>query len=334
LLRTIEKRPSVAFYFDEPRRGMLLLHFACALYPPTNVIQALLQANPAAVYHKSFSAEITPLMIACGRNASPDVIRILLRGAKNTIQMKDSTGYTAVHWACREDVSKEVLRKLLLVDPTLANSRVQAPAVDHRTNNGRYPSFSQGVTPLDILCQSRVSNAFSYNQWCKVCFILWARQYGTIANRNEQVFSTLHAALALQCPKDVVDLTVDQYGAESAGMRDKFGNFPLHYAVRLAEGSAIAKLLDFFPPAAEAPDADGQLPLFVALKHGCTWSGGIRELLMYHPSAISMTDDTELLHPFALAATSTCSKDLETIFMLLLDHPQLLSEQGLSQLTK
>lgn len=338
LLRAIEKKPSVAFYFDEPRRGMLLLHFACALYPPTNVIEALLKANPAAVYHKSLSAEITPLMIACGRNASPDVIRILTRGggAKDTVQMRDSTGYTAVHWACREDVSKEVLRRLLLIDPTLADSRVQAPPCTYRNNcsggGSRYPSFSEGVTPLDILCQSRVSNAFSYNQWCKVCFVLWARQYGSIANRNEQVFSTLHAALALKCPKDVVDLTVEQYGAESAGIRDKFGNLPLHYAVRLtpAEDSIIPKLLNFFPPAAEAVDAHGELPLFVALKHGCTWSKGVRELLMYHPCAISMLDDRTRLYPFTLAAAASATrKDLETIYMLLLDHPQLVSEQVL-----
>jgi ankyrin repeat protein len=314
IVRKVNKKPSVATYSDEIHRGMLLLHFVCALYPPLEVVETVLNANPRAVYHKSLTAGITPLMIACGRNASPEVIRLLLRQAKETIDIRDSSGYTAIHWACRADVGKKVIRTLLILNPQVATCRVQA--LDGRT------SYTSGVTCLEILSQGRASNIFSPNQWDKLCFILWARHYGTIVARSGQAFSTLHAVLALHCPKYIIEIALERHGARSAGIRDKFGNLPLHYAVRINSlGAILATLLQHFPHAASCPDSDGRLPLLVALKHGHTWQQGIRELYSLYPMAISMIDNETSLFPFSLAAT--CS-DVETIFCLLREHPQMI----------
>lgn len=315
IVRKVKKKKSLAMYSDETRRGMLLLHFVCALYPPLEVVETILNANPRAVYHKSLTAGITPLMIASGRNASPEVVRLLLRQAKETIDIRDSSGYTAIHWACRADVGKEVVRTLLILNPQVATRRVEVP-------NGQ-TSYTSGVTCLDILSQGRASNTFSPNQWDKLCYILWARHYGTIVARSGQFFSTLHTVLALHCPKPIIEIALERHGAQSAGVRDKFGNLPLHYAVRIkSSGAILATLLQHFPQAASRPDSDGRLPLLVALKHGYTWQQGVRELYFLYPMAISMIDDETCLFPFSLAAT--CS-DVETIFCLLREHPQVIS---------
>jgi ankyrin repeat protein len=316
IVRKVNKKPSVAMYSDEARRGMLLLHFVCALYPPLEAVETILNANPRAVYHKSLTAGITPLMIACGRSASPEVIRLLLRRqARETIDIRDSSGYTAIHWACRADVGKEVVRTLLILNPQVATRRVQAP-------DGRM-SHTSGATCLDILSQGRASNRFSPNQWDKLCYILWARHYGTLVARSGQAFSTLHAALALHCQKYIIDIVLERHGAQSAGVRDKFGNLPLHYAVRIHSlGAILATLLQHFPLAASRPDSDDRLPLMMALKHGYTWQQGVRELYSLYPMAISMIDDDTSLFPFSLAATSS---DVETIYCLLREHPQMIS---------
>ena len=314
--KIVSKKPSVAAYCDEARRGMLLLHFACALYPPLEVVEAIVLANPRALYHKSLSAEITPLMIACGRNASKEVIRLLLRSAKQTMYLKDSSGYSAIHWACREDVSKEVLRCLLIADPQIAHCRADPP-------NGK-ASYTSGVTPMDILYQSRMANSFSDNQWDKLCYVLWARKYGTLVARSGQAFSTLHAALSLRCPKDVIEIALERYGGQYAGVRDQFGNLPLHYAVKLNSSGPpiVATLLQHFPQAASCSDAYGRLPLHVALKHGHTWSKGVAQLLLNYPPAIAVTDKETSLLPCALSA-SFC--DVETTFCLLREYPQVIT---------
>jgi ankyrin repeat protein len=313
LVRIVTRKPSVAAYSDEDRRGMLLLHFACALYPPVEVVEALLEANADAVRHTSLNAGITPLMIACGRDASPDVIRLLLRNAKDTMNIHDASGYTAIHWACREDVSKDIVRQLLIINPRAAH---------HRT------SESDGVTPTDILIQSRTNKLFSPNQWGKICYMLWARKYGTIVSRSGQAFSTLHAALALKCPLHIIELAIERHVSDVAGVRDVFGNLPIHYAVQcdyayFGDTDIIRRLLQYFPQGAACKNASGRFPLLEALKHGYTWSLGIRELYVNHPAAITIMDFESSLYPCALSALFSC--DVETTYCLIREHPQLIS---------
>lgn len=84
-----------------------------------------MEAFPKAIFVQSANSGIVPLMIACGSNAAPEIIETLLKldasGIGATLRIEDSHGFSAVHWACREDVFFNlVIQKLLLFDPLLA----------------------------------------------------------------------------------------------------------------------------------------------------------------------------------------------------------------------
>ena len=330
--------PLAAFYTDKKYRGMLLLHFCCALNPPLEVVDCILQANPNAVSQRCSGANITPLMIACGRNASPKVVRRLVRDEREAaLHVKDASGYTAIHWACQAvGTHKDVVRQLLLVDPTIANNRADPTQHKKKGSLGRGKKRSNthstgGISPTDILCgqlswaTSRNHVCKNKNQWDKLRYILWARFYGTLDYRTSHGCSTLHAALALKCPQDVVDKATNEEASFLSGTRDRFGNLPLHYAVQnhhLDIERTIPTLLDRFPAAAGCPDAQGRLPLVVALKHGCTWSKVVGKLLELYPAAVSIPDKESGLDPFQLAVVH--GKDIETMFLLLKAYPQAI----------
>jgi ankyrin repeat protein len=310
VVQEVQQTPTVARYSDEDHSNMFLLHFVCALKPPPHALEAVLEANPQAIWNRNGDSGITPLMIACGRNASPQVVCRLLKDSKESITVTDTTGYSAIHWACREDVSLEVVRELLIVDPRVANHRIEGQQ-----------SFVNGLTPTDILLQNKTILRYSFHQRQKLSLILSARYYGTISTiLSTKNGSALHAALALKCSEDVLQFALEQY--ESAGVRDCHGNLPLHYAVRMIIPSILPKLLNKFPDGASCKDSSGRLPLHAALMNGCTWSQGVRDLFVHNPTAVSVKDEEYNLYPLALSAAFS---DLETTFCLLRENPHILA---------
>jgi hypothetical protein len=305
--------PSIAHYRDEDRHDMWILHFVCALQPPLHVVEAVLKANPDAIFKKSLISEITPLMVACGRNASPEVIRRLVQGAEETIMVTNSDGYAAIHWACREDVSFGVVEELLRVRPEVANLHVDGDKV-----------YTKDITPIDIVSKSS-DGSLSPNQWEKITLILQAAHCGGIIDKGA---STLHAALALQCQDVIVLGALGRENLQGIRQRDQYGNLPLHYAVqwRSSTEMLLARLLRAYPDAANRKDSSGRLPLHAALISGYKWfdEGGVKEIFDLNKTAIFKRDKEHQLYPFALAAAFS---DLDAVFNLLRQSPQLIIPQ-------
>lgn len=67
-------------------------------------------------------------------------------------------------------------------------------------------------------------------------------------------------------------------------------------------------------------DSRGRLPLAFAAESGLKWSEGLHDLYNSNKPAIEKTDVVTGLQPFMLAAIGLKS-DLETVFMLLQEHP-------------
>jgi hypothetical protein len=324
VMEELVTNPSIAKYSDEERQGMHLLHLVCALRPPLQVVRFNIEAFPQGRYTKSSTAGVIPLMIACGRNASPKVIEELLVGATDTIAITDSTGFSAIHWACREDVSFAVVKQLLVVDPTIA-------------------SFANSILnePLDIILPGENSQRLSINQGTKFSLILRARYYNNI-QLDPQANSVLHAALALQYPSRVLEFSLQQVvmtkvnDKSIASHRDCFGNLPLHYAVqlKLSKKNHVVDIMFFrtflprvsvlFPEGAGLCDHVGRLPLHEALKNGYTWFRGIQVLFESYPLANTILDPTYKLYPFCLAAVFSNTDKLETCYSLLRENPELI----------
>jgi hypothetical protein len=321
----LRRESEIACYSDAERDQMLLLHLVAGLQPPLNVVEAVIAANPSALSSQSTNGGLTPLMIACGRNASRRVVRLLISKDPKALDMRDASGYAAIHWACREDASHEVLKQLLWNDPGQAWRMVQKPFVPGA------PYIAQdhvgGMSPLDILYQNRSSSTvrsnaeWDRNQWKKLTYLLWVRHYGSMNARSEHSFSVLHAALALKCPTDVVDTAIRLHCRDVAGIRDVHGNLPLHYAVQswTVTGAHISQLIEAFPQAVMSKDGKGRLPLHEALKSRKSWHGGVSKIFEMFPCVASKDEETALPPAFLAAAYS----DLDATFSLLREYPQV-----------
>lgn len=314
VIKEVKENVRISWYHDEERQGMLLLHIVCALKPPLWAVSKVLDANPQALCRHSFG--ILPLHIAVGRNASPSVVRLLIQENPQTLLVPDESGHTALAWACREDVCKDLVKIILEFNPSLAIR----------------PACYFG-SPLDYIFRQRhyyktahASPRWLENQWAKLTYLLWEAHYGTVVVPQRQTLSTLHAALALSCPLHILEDAIRLHAQEASGTCDCYGNYPLHYAVRTSNASrkVIVELLKCFPLAASIPDyASGRrLPLHQALKHGRNWEQGAKDLYRAYPAAITVMDKGTSMFPAQLAATASC--DVTTIFELLREYPQVI----------
>lgn len=322
VVREVRRKPRVTRYQDEQRRGMLLLHLVCALYPTAEAVRAIIEANPAATSHVG-STGLIPLHIAAGRNASVDVLRILLRHDAKSIDVQDNNGQTPIHYACRQDVDKSVLHLLLLMKPDLARDTT-IPHLINNANRQRSPSA------LEILYQEHGESSsefdpWSDNQWSKIAKLVVTAHYGTLpVARNAQTFPILHAVLARNCPQKVLEVAANRFGRQLSGMADRFGNLPLHYAVssKYANQAIVTSLLSFYPHGAATRNGKGQLPLHQAVKHDCI--GSIEELLRRFPAAVQERDrDTKL--PVALLGAERAN--VPSTYLLLREYPQIVPTQ-------
>jgi len=69
---------------------------------------------------------------------------------------------------------------------------------------------------------------------------------------------------------------------------------------------------------AKQKNEQGRLPLFTALSEGVTWYDGVGSILKGNGAAIETVDVVTALQAFMVAGTSS---SLETVFLLLQDHP-------------
>jgi hypothetical protein len=323
----LRRESEIASYSDAERDRMLLLHLVAGLHPPLNVVEAVIAANPSALSSQSANSGLTPLMIACGRNASRRVVRLLINKDRKALDLRDSSGYAAIHWACRENASHEVMKQVLWNDPDQAWRMVQKPVVVGAPYIPQHHVGGMSLSPLEILYQINASSTgqssleWDRNQWKKLTYLLWARHYGSMNARSEHSFSVLHAALALKCPTEVVDTAIRLHCRDVAGIRDVHGNLPLHYAVQsfMVTAAHISQLIAAFPHAAMAKDDKGRLPLHEALKYGKAWHGGVSTIYENFPDVASKDEETSLPPAFLAASYS----DLDATFSLLREYPQV-----------
>mmetsp|Transcript_422 Transcript_422/g.628 ORF Transcript_422/g.628 Transcript_422/m.628 type:complete len:390 (+) Transcript_422:210-1379(+) len=327
ILEILQSDPSIANYSDGDRQGMHLLHFVCALHPPAYVLEFLLESFPNAIFVQSANSGIIPLMIACGSNAAPEIIAFLLKndtsgnGINTTLRITDTHGFSALHWACREDVSSRVIQNLLLFDPLVAEI--------FEINVSRHKA-------THVLFQGGRKEMLSQDQDSKLRFVLLARFNLPI---EEAYFPfALHASIALECQFRVWNYLLVKTAKNSSNVvvqRDPFGNLPLHYIVQqeqykfgeptnqeYSSSQVLERVLKLSPEAASSRNRDGELPLPAALKSGFVWDKGIQALFHAYPEANCAPDPVTKLYPFCLAA-SFCH-DLATSFVLLRQNPELV----------
>lgn len=284
------------------------LHAAVQLRPPVTVIHALLEAHADALSEPARNGEF-PLHVACRYNASPDIIRALVRDRPNVARQETKWGNTPIvaHWrsqsamsvVTQDEYSTEFWQKVHILLQAIAKSRQQ----EHQ----------------------RDTNIEDHN-----------------TNANDKLY-VLHAAVSLGslgCPAPVLDFCLEKY-PEQVRQRDGSGSLPLDLATAPTQWSCRAKrrykpreqdtlqrLLQHYPEAAGMVNPmTGRLALQMALAHRHEWQGGVRYLVECTPQeALVQPDPVSGLIPFLTAATPKGETvvDLNTIYHVLRYLPAAL----------
>jgi hypothetical protein len=183
----------------------------------------------------------------------------------------------------------------------------------------------------------------------------------TTADTRNAVFRAVHAAAAVDCPRQVVKIATKVYPTQLNEL-DEEGRIPLtiaamtptwkirdlsdegylledriHGDVSQYDGevndaeqvepnplypSVIEILVTAAPETARFRDADGRLPLQLAISCGKKWSTGVKALVEAFPDAMMLHDPITNLYPFMLAAIVK-KGGCTTIFELLRSNPSL-----------
>jgi hypothetical protein len=286
------------------------LHAACQLRPPVRVVQALVEAHPAARYTAARNGDLV-LQIACRDNASLAVLRALLADAPALARMETKWGDGPLRalWRSRqatlpqENYASPFWQKVRLL--------LQAVAASRRA---------------DYAAANRRPAAAAVN----------AQDDDDDENRH-----LLHAAVSLGslgCPPAVLDFILHAH-PDQVFEADHTGRLPLHLATAPArwssgkpprrykprEQASISKLLERYPAAAGVA-VDDRLPLHLALAHRHGWEGGVRPLVECAPHVLGDVDPARGLLPFLAAAVPVGDTrvDLTTIYQCLRTLPAAL----------
>ena len=307
----------------------------------------------------------TPIHTACLEGASVDIARVLLEANPQSVSFRDADGNTPLLCAIasstrtqRETPTYEKLKLLLEADP----------------NTAKICNY-RGVTPLELLLKthcpkiclseiSKINPLFSTSEdgilsslppeiklfWNKVRLLLCAIERGNVTDVDTPNFRCLHAATSLGpgIPMQLFGMAAKIHPNE-AMEKDKYGRLPLAKAAASSLHGIQCRyvmdcLLNANPKAASVPDANGRLPLTLAILSGKAWERGVKSLVDAAPQALLTRDVQTHLYPFMLAAvvgngTGTGMNtsflvdegashelvSLSNIFHLLCEAPELLT---------
>jgi ankyrin repeat protein len=214
--------------------GQNALHAACVRYPPTHVVQAMLQVKPEAALQQNFSGE-TPLHLA-SYSASEEVQDMLVRAAPAAVAAADQYGDCPLHFAARSGATYPLMERMLQAAPECVSMRNK-----------------RGVTPLWLLPRSYLEaesleeifedDAEDYqDDWMLLALFLRYSYFGAMqpAPRQEETGRLsydwmVHAAAATpSCPRETLKFLCHLFPEQALRYNEK-GYTPLLLATQVPE---------------------------------------------------------------------------------------------------
>uniref|UniRef100_A0A7S2YC39 Uncharacterized protein n=3 Tax=Entomoneis paludosa TaxID=265537 RepID=A0A7S2YC39_9STRA len=213
--------------------GRTALHVACSHDAPAVVIQALLQAWPAACLETAS----TPLHVTCASwRASLAVVRVLCEAAPAQLTRRDPDGDLPLHAACRCGAPTSVLNVLVQAHPAAVHERDEEGLtpllrlwVRYFVTLGSSSSSSSSATE-DVLStisdrhDARLQSSTPLGQALEKTQLLLQTAFGG----NETCW--VHAAAAVDCPRSIVQLMARLYPEQLT--RSHQGRTPLVWAAQ------------------------------------------------------------------------------------------------------
>ncbi|CAJ1934507.1 unnamed protein product [Cylindrotheca closterium] len=282
------KCPLNARYID----GETLLHLAIRNNAPLGAITEIVDAYPNSVRRSSRANRDLPLHIACKKQASVEILKVLTSKDPTTALSENKLGRKPIKilWEKAGAETPEFWSKVMVLLSAVARSRRRRSGVqwDGEEKFLLHAAVSLGARS----CPNVILRSLLRDRSGK----LEASQYDC-SNRLP-----LHIAV---CQTSLSNETSRKYKPK--------------------EKSAISLLLEAHPKGAYEQILN-RYPLHVALSNGHCWSEGVSDLFRAAPEVLSRPDPVTKLYPFQLAAipSGDTSPDLDTVFCLLRSRPDLL----------
>ena len=329
--------------------GLLPLHWACSGGPSLEVIKALLKAHPRAA-KRTDSDDSTALHFACHYSASAPVVDTLLEAYPKAVCMKDRHGRTPLYHAVSKSSGVEVIRILVEANPSMAIEPCLPPKTGRLVGSFNDTRLVTHRTPL-FMAWSAVASSPQVRRrrrgkaWEKACLLLEAAYQQVHESKSHRsrcrykTYRMLHAVITLDSylPSLAIRLAIAHVPDQLRQPDELDGRLPLAIAAESRSPGALEMiqiLLDAYPQAARASDANGQTALAIALANGKHWNEGVSSIFYAAPDALTWCDRKTRLYPALVAASASNKKapddDVETNMALKDDEQKLTTLQASS----
>ena len=343
-LRTL-MYPWDAHYRSPSGNNLTPMHMVCFYRAPIDVVNLILEANPAALLAQD-SEGWTPIHLILLYGGDEDIALLLIRrGGTPAASVQSPFAGSPLHLACRHGSSIRIMEELIKANPYVATAENE-----------------HGIKPAEILLHQFLKNP-KYQR----LFQQEAEIMGEKNNQSAMIELLQKLALLIQAAKgekmlvdkihlhDMIrhqsqlgDLTpflkiAVQVFPDQIERMERKGNSLLHITASIPvvprskillrrpfdmHSDSIEILTRSFPAAASIVNDTGELPLHLALTKGRrTWRTGISILVEANSDALQVRDQRLNLYPFQLASAFPFGDDtesIETIFNLLTACPHAL----------
>ena len=305
VLQILESNPGSAKIW---RMGYLPLHIGIKNYDISpEIIKALLNAYPDSSKAANKDGDL-PLHIAFRRNASYDVIRVLLdRSSVAVISSLNNMNYLPLHIAlCKQPSSVDDI--ILLTE-----------LIDKYPDSVKLKNGNQ-LLPLQIALK---------NHKHKNSLVLFKRllQYypEAVMELDKIGLLPLHLAIRWKVAVEILSVLLEVCPG-AAKTKDRCGRLALHYA---SSAEVVRVLLHTCPEAARVADNDGSLALHVAVFLSSELLPTVQTLLDAYPEAVKWEDNNGRLPLHRALSGRNAPKVVKALLQASPESPRCADKKGL-----
>lgn len=284
---------------SDPPCHLLPLHVALRRNAPVKVVQALLNANPSAVYRREYYGML-PLHVSCDLGLDIQVVELLCEAYQDATRQPDLGGMLPLHLACASPKTRRpaVVTYLLSVNPKAMHAKdgQGQEAQEYCGSGDLSKEFDRGEAfwaAKDIqknklallICQKQWDDALERLRNVPEEATAW-----TVHPIIQLRYLPLHYACIVHAPTDLVEALMEVHPVATSTECQEYNMLPLHLACQhSARPRVVEALLTVHKEAAATTDAFDLLPLHLACTQGAC-ATVIEALVAAHPDAIAAVD--------------------------------------------
>lgn len=328
------------------RHGWTLLHWLCSMGgTPASLLDLVASLHPDAIaVPDTFIGDSALNLVArnCQLNAEK-IVRLLQYCDPSILLIRNRLGGTALHSAANHNAVLPALQALVNKNPAILNvsthEGIHAVTALWLAYTQTIPGY---MTVARILNEGQQmepgGNAVWDRFWAKVEYLALQNYWSKQPERRQSTAEAAnpsnsdhvaHGLLMCNVPINLFKTCIKHVPQSATAVDASSGNRPLHILIenrpyRLKEREAIVACLEASREAAGFANAEGDVPLQIAIRNKIPWDNGVDLLMEAAPETVCRQDRATALYPFQLAACQGGKQAVDTAFHLLRRQPDLL----------